>query len=90
MLASLGIVLLELLWTEVFFYFRKPLAQLGDFIGKGDTLVAQLLEAFEVIDLLLYLLGFVGRNVVIELLAFVGALQIEIGALCYGLIPLFL
>jgi hypothetical protein len=63
---------------------------LGDLIGEGDALIAQVLKAFEIIDVLLDLWGFVGRDVAVEFFAFVEALQIEIRALGHCFAALFL
>jgi len=59
-------------------------------VGEGDALVAQLLEALEIINVLADLGSFVGGNVAVELFAFMVGLQIKIGALGNGFIaPLF-
>jgi hypothetical protein len=58
-------------------------------IGKGDALVAQLLETFKIIHVMADFLGFVRRNVSVELLALMKALQIKIGALGHGFIARF-
>lgn len=58
-------------------------------IGDGDALVAQLLETFEIINVLADLWSLVRRNVSVELLALMKALQIKIGALGHGFIARF-
>jgi hypothetical protein len=63
---------------------------LRDLVGEGDALVAQLLEALEIIDVLADLGSFVRGDVAVELFAFMKGLQIKIGALGNGFIaPLF-
>jgi len=63
---------------------------LGHLIGDGNALVGQLLESFEVADVLLDLGGLAGGHTPAELFAFVKPLEDEIGALSEGLaIPPF-
>jgi hypothetical protein len=62
---------------------------LSDLIGNGDALIAQLLKAFKVLDVLLDLMGFVGGDVAVEFFAFVEALQIEIRTLGHRFAVLF-
>jgi hypothetical protein len=57
------------------------LGQLSQFIGGTHALVGQLLETLEVVDLLLNPMGLRGGHALAELLAFVKALQNEVGAL---------
>jgi len=62
---------------------------LGHLIGDGNALVGQLLESFEVADVLLDLGGLAGGDTPAELFAFVKPLKEEIGALGMGLpVPL--
>lgn len=75
----LGIVLPGPLGSGVFFTLGQSLGNLGDLIGDADALVGQILEPFEIFHMLSDFLSFACGNVGIELLAFVKALQIEIG-----------
>ena len=52
-------------------------------------MIAQVLKAFKIIDVLLDLWGFVGRDVAVEFFAFVEALPIEIRALGHRFAALF-
>jgi len=58
---------------------------LGHLIGDGHALVGQLLESFEVADVLLDLGGLAGGHTPAELFALVKPLEDEIGALSEGL-----
>jgi hypothetical protein len=74
----------------VFFSVGESLGDLRNLVGDGNALVAQLLEALEIIGMLADLLSLVSRNVAVELFAFMKPLQIKIGTLCNGFIALFL
>ena len=63
---------------------------MGHLIGDAHALVGQLLEAFEIADVLLDLGGLAGRHTPAELFALVKPLEDEIGALGAGHpVPLF-
>ena len=74
----------------VFFSVGESLGHPRELVGDGNALVAQLLEALEIVGVLAHLLSLVSRNVAVELFAFMKALQIKIGTMCDGFIALFL
>lgn len=88
--ASPGTLLPGLPEPGVFFSVGKALGDLRDLVSDGDALVAQLLEALEIIDVLADLWSFVRGNMAVELFAFVKGLQIKVRTLGNDFItPLF-
>jgi hypothetical protein len=54
---------------------------LRDLVSQADALIGQVLETFEIIDVLLHLIGLLSRNAPAELFASIKALQNVIRAL---------